>query len=253
MEKFTEEIKSQLNFDRYVKLIQFASKYTFSEDEYGENHHIVPRSMGGSNRKENIIRLTARMHYLAHLFLWRAFRNRSMCFSFHIFQCSMANRHQKRKFNSRLFSVMREEFSRYMSERQLGHKQTQEIINKRVEKNRGKTRPKEAVKITAEKNIGKRRTDTSKENISAALKNSKSKKIECEHCSVLSDAVNYRRWHGDKCKLFTGLSYKQKPSETVTCPHCGKTGSARGIKGSHFDRCKFAPSNILEPILSTSD
>jgi hypothetical protein len=36
---------------------------------YSELHHVVPRSLGGSNDKENLIRLTPEDHYFAHLLL----------------------------------------------------------------------------------------------------------------------------------------------------------------------------------------
>lgn len=38
---------------------------------YFEHHHIVPRSLGGSNDDENIVRLTAREHYICHRLLIR--------------------------------------------------------------------------------------------------------------------------------------------------------------------------------------
>lgn len=36
---------------------------------YKEQHHIVPRCMGGSNCKSNLVYLTAKEHYIAHLLL----------------------------------------------------------------------------------------------------------------------------------------------------------------------------------------
>lgn len=36
---------------------------------YYERHHIVPRCMGGSNEKENLVLLTAREHFLCHYYL----------------------------------------------------------------------------------------------------------------------------------------------------------------------------------------
>ncbi len=38
---------------------------------YTERHHIVPKSEGGSDEESNIIRLTAREHFLAHWLLYR--------------------------------------------------------------------------------------------------------------------------------------------------------------------------------------
>jgi hypothetical protein len=36
-----------------------------------ERHHILPRSMGGTDDWDNLVRLTPREHYLAHLLLYR--------------------------------------------------------------------------------------------------------------------------------------------------------------------------------------
>lgn len=38
-------------------------------DKYYEKHHIIPRSEGGSNKKENLVDLPIRHHHLAHLCL----------------------------------------------------------------------------------------------------------------------------------------------------------------------------------------
>lgn len=40
---------------------------------YTEKHHIIPKSMGGDDSKENLIRLTAGDHYFAHLILARCY------------------------------------------------------------------------------------------------------------------------------------------------------------------------------------
>lgn len=36
---------------------------------YTERHHIIPRSLGGSNQKSNIVRLTGREHFICHWLL----------------------------------------------------------------------------------------------------------------------------------------------------------------------------------------
>ena len=38
---------------------------------YSEEHHIKPKSLGGSDSKDNLVRLTAREHYLAHYLLMK--------------------------------------------------------------------------------------------------------------------------------------------------------------------------------------
>ena len=44
---------------------------------YVERHHIIPKSLGGSNNKENIVSLTAREHFLVHLLLVRMCNNQN--------------------------------------------------------------------------------------------------------------------------------------------------------------------------------
>lgn len=36
---------------------------------YSERHHIIPKSLGGSDKKDNLIRLTAREHFVCHMLL----------------------------------------------------------------------------------------------------------------------------------------------------------------------------------------
>ena len=38
---------------------------------YAERHHIVPRSLGGTNDNANLVELTAREHFIAHMLLAR--------------------------------------------------------------------------------------------------------------------------------------------------------------------------------------
>lgn len=63
-------IQSQHHYNRYQQFI--GSLRGQSVDGYAEVHHIVPRSLGGSNEKSNLISLTPRQHYIAHWMLWKA-------------------------------------------------------------------------------------------------------------------------------------------------------------------------------------
>lgn len=54
----------------YYRLINNAqSKNRTKKDAYYESHHILPRSLDGTNQKSNLVLLTAREHYIAHLIL----------------------------------------------------------------------------------------------------------------------------------------------------------------------------------------
>ena len=54
---------------------------------YVEKHHIIPRSLGGSNAKSNIVKLTAREHFICHLLLTKMCENKNhgykMCWALH--------------------------------------------------------------------------------------------------------------------------------------------------------------------------
>lgn len=52
----------------YEQLIQKAVNRERPEG-YLERHHIKPKSLGGSNESSNIVPLTAREHFIAHLLL----------------------------------------------------------------------------------------------------------------------------------------------------------------------------------------
>lgn len=43
------------------------------KEGYHEKHHIIPRSIGGTNESDNIVCLTAREHFIAHLLLSKMF------------------------------------------------------------------------------------------------------------------------------------------------------------------------------------
>lgn len=51
----------------YNKIIEKAKDRKL--DEYKERHHIIPQSMGGNNKKENLVYLTAREHFICHWLL----------------------------------------------------------------------------------------------------------------------------------------------------------------------------------------
>jgi len=53
----------------YHALIENARDRILPSDTYKESHHIIPRSLGGSDDKNNLVDLTAREHYIAHLLL----------------------------------------------------------------------------------------------------------------------------------------------------------------------------------------
>lgn len=53
----------------YFKIINRAKLRLINE--YTEKHHIIPKSLGGTNDKNNLVLLTAREHFVCHILLTR--------------------------------------------------------------------------------------------------------------------------------------------------------------------------------------
>lgn len=53
----------------YNSIIYNRKQNPLNNSVYQEKHHIIPKSLGGSNKKENIVSLTAREHFICHRLL----------------------------------------------------------------------------------------------------------------------------------------------------------------------------------------
>lgn len=96
-------------------LILNRQAHPLSKNEYSENHHIIPRSEGGSDDTSNLVRLSAREHYIAHLLLAKIYDDVPMLGALTMMQCK-SNSHQRDfKFNARLYEKMRLKFSKSIS------------------------------------------------------------------------------------------------------------------------------------------
>jgi hypothetical protein len=74
----------------YKKIYESIIEKAKSEDRqkrlgiYYENHHILPRCMGGSDKKENLVLLTGREHFVCHKLLTVIYpHNRKLALAFH--------------------------------------------------------------------------------------------------------------------------------------------------------------------------
>lgn len=89
---------------------------------YFEAHHIVPRSLGGSDSSDNLVKLTAREHFVCHLLLVKIYVNTpsyyKMVKAFFMMQTSSDN--QQRHFSSRNYERLRKMFSTAQSLSVLG-------------------------------------------------------------------------------------------------------------------------------------
>jgi hypothetical protein len=147
---------------------------------YGEWHHVVPRSLGGSNAKANLVRLSAREHFIAHRLLVRMTvgdARRRMSFALHA-----TARMGEHKITSRQAEVIREahaaelrgrprdaETKRKISEALRGREVPAEVRAKMSATTRGRKKSAEWVAASAERMRDPVRDAKRRDAISAAL------------------------------------------------------------------------------------
>lgn len=95
----------------YYQIISQAQKRVCNADTYYEKHHILPQCLGGTNDVNNLVKLTAREHFICHMLLVKMYSGharRKMLYALNGMQRN--NQYQKRN-TSRLYEYFRKEFS----------------------------------------------------------------------------------------------------------------------------------------------
>lgn len=178
-----ETIKHNKYRDWYEKIVQSASNRIYPIGIYGESHHIIPRSLGGENIKENIVRVSGREHYILHLLLWKMDMSpkmhNKMTMALHVMVNGSGNKKQDRSYlvPSRTYELSRKAYSKLLSEERAGTSNsfygkthTPESIQKIKEAN-ARTKNIRSAKLSGEGNgfYGKTHTDATKKLISGAV------------------------------------------------------------------------------------
>jgi len=79
---------------------------------YVENHHILPRCMGGSNERDNLVSLTGREHYIAHLLLYKIYKTQETIYACHMMAMRCEERGISYIKNSRMYETIRLEHAK---------------------------------------------------------------------------------------------------------------------------------------------
>jgi len=205
---------------------------------YVEKHHIMPKSLGGNNKKENLVNLTAREHFICHWLLTKMVSNIKHRYQmWNAFSCMLyrENSNQERyKISSKIFDNIKKEGAYIKSinfsgennpmygkcgkdHPSFGIQWTNEMRKNSSESHKGLTRSLESRKKQSEKTKGRKQSaehiakriqpgkthsTESKEKIKQAIL--KMPTIVCEHCQFSTTKGNYKRWHGSNCKHIQG-------------------------------------------------
>lgn len=199
----------------YNNIIERAKSRTISG--YTEKHHIIPRSLGGHDSKDNLVALTAREHFVCHRLLTKMLEGedrRKMCYAMKIMTTS--NHHGLSYVPcARTFEYVREQAR--LS--QIGVPLSKERKQKISMGNTGKIQTEETKKKRAASLKGQHRTEEQKATMRAA-----------QSTAPRSPEVIAKIRAARKTQVITTVQ--------VSCPHCGKTGGNRIMPRYHFDNCK---------------
>ena len=94
---------NQHYLNRYEKLIAFCKTQSYQVSV--EKHHIIPKCFGGSNKKENIVSVPPRIHFILHKLLHKAYpENRGLMLAY----VKMTNKSTKN--HSRFYRINSREY-----------------------------------------------------------------------------------------------------------------------------------------------
>lgn len=203
----------------YITLITNIIDRKLPTDTVYENHHILPKSMTGSNDKNNMIRLTLREHFICHHLLTKFTKgkdNKLMILAFHTFFCFHKWRKDDYNKNSRQYAYNKiriREILRGISRPspkifKFKHRKNGKIFegNRSDFKMYSGLTPQEIYNITSKsirwsKQWGVFYEDEGIYSFEVPIKPSIIPKIKCKYCNNNINPGNYGRWHGEKCKM----------------------------------------------------
>lgn len=83
---------------------------------YTERHHILPRALGGTDDPSNLVVLSGREHWVAHLLLYRIYKNKQTINACHMMAMRCEERGIPRIKSSRMYESIRRKHAEFTSE-----------------------------------------------------------------------------------------------------------------------------------------
>lgn len=196
---------------------------------YSEKHHIVPVSLGGSDEDENIVYLTGREHFIAHLLLMKFSRCRETIYAaFMMANCKDKN-HIGRipiKKYSRTYQRLRELYAEEVSKIHKGKKLSKETRAKISKAHKGK--------ITSD-NTRKKMSRAAKllwddaERRTALSKKLAGRTFSIKHKENLGKRVFTKEWRENIGKASKGRKHDAETIAKIVAVHRGRKNSPETI------------------------
>lgn len=246
----------------YYSIINSAkSKLRVKGDEYYENHHIKPKSLGGNNDKDNLVLLLPREHFICHLLLTKMTVDSDRVKMIYALR-RLAN--SNIILNSRQYDVVRnlhisvlkdtpksEDHKKKISDSNKGRKLTEEHKNKlRKPKTEDHKSKLKKPKLNSE-NMGKyERTEEIRRKLSESHKGLQSgeknpmfgrkhtDKVKLEHAERMKGNQNGKGWIPSE-DARAKMSARAKNRKATICAHCQGSYVGSNYTRWHGDNCKL--------------
>ena len=225
-------------------------------DGYTERHHIIPKSLNGTDDKNNLVDLTAREHFICHWLLTKMHTGEAKAKMIYALNgMKRSNKFAQRYetlITSRVYENLKKEFSVVHSATMKGREPwnkgipiTEEQRKKNSIAATGKKFSKESIARRVAKQTGQKRSQETKDKIRDALKgklkgpmSEEGKRIRSEAAKgkAKSEGMGARLSATLAAQIAAGTHYSQQPK--LTCPHCGIMASKGTYTRYHGPACR---------------
>ena len=183
-------------------------------NEYHEQHHIIPRCLGGTDEEDNLIDLFAREHFIAHKMLAEENPdNKKLILAWHIMTNVKTKKQQRYEVTPEEYEEARIAYSQIM----IGENNPSKSETTRRKKS-------EAIKGEKNHNYGKPRSESTRKKISEAHKGKIVSEETCKRISASKTGKNnpsYGKHRSDECRKKMSESAKARRTEEWRKKHQG--------------------------------
>ena len=190
----------------YYSIIERAKSRILPKEIYTENHHILPKSLGGTNDSTNLVKLTAREHFICHLLLPKmvtGIYKRNMSFAlWSMITMDHSTARSRYKINSKMFQTIKTQVSQAKSDLHKGKLVSEETRKKMSESRKGHSGP----------NKGKAMSVEQKQKLSKAHTGKIISQLTVD--KILESRKGYKHSEETKKKISEGQIGKIMPAKT---------------------------------------
>ena len=223
---------------------------------YTERHHVIPKSLNGTDDNANLVDLTAREHFICHWLLTKMYTGEAKSKMIYALNGMKRNGKFTQRYEtlitSRVYESLKKEFSIVHSATMKGRDPWNRgipITEEQREKNRiaatGKKRSADAIAKAVAKQLGQKRSEETKLKMSLASKGKPKGPMSEENKLKISQGtkgkskptgMGTRLSATVAAQLAAGTHYTQQPKQT--CPHCGVQANKARYNGYHGLKCR---------------